>query len=28
MKITLIGADTYFWWCGWQKHWAESLKKK
>jgi len=28
MKITPDGADAYLWWTGWQKHWAESLKKK
>jgi len=28
MKITPVGADTYLWWTGWQKHCDESLKKK
>jgi len=28
MKITPVGADAYLWWTGWQKHMAESLKKK
>jgi len=28
MKIAPVGADSYLWWTGWQKQWAESLKKK
>jgi len=28
MKIIPVGADADLWWTGWQKHWAESLKKK
>jgi len=27
MKITPVGADTYLWWTGCLKHWAESLVK-
>jgi len=28
MKITPVGADTYLWWTGQDKHYVESLKMK